>query len=224
MSPHRQMSASLPLNLILALSGGCMDAYSYLYRDKVFANAQTGNILLFGVNLAQGDFASALKYLWPILAFSIGIILSDVIRGTLKRPRLHWRQIALLAEIVILFLASLCPQTHNAVSNALISLACGLQVESFRAILGNSAATTMCIGNLRSGLNHLTGFFLTGQRERLKKSMIYFSIILSFVIGAVIESALIRHFAQRALYLSVGTLIVAFLLMFHHTEEPETIS
>lgn len=217
MNPNRQMSASLPLNLILSLSGGCMDAYSYLYRDKVFANAQTGNILLFGVNLAQGNFHDALKYLWPILAFSAGIILSDVIRGTLKRPRLHWRQIALLVEIAALFLASLFPQTHNAVSNALISLACGLQVESFRAILGNSAATTMCIGNLRSALNHLTSFFLTGQRERLSRSMIYFSVICVFVLGAVIESALIRRFAQRALYLSVGTLIVAFLLMFRRT-------
>ena len=52
-----QMSESAVVNLILALSGGCMDAYSYLYRGEVFANAQTGNMLLFGVNAAGGDFA-----------------------------------------------------------------------------------------------------------------------------------------------------------------------
>lgn len=224
LKPHEQMSASLPLYLILSLSGGCMDAYSYLFRDHVFANAQTGNMLLFGVYLAQGDYPDALKYLWPILAFAVGIVLSDLIRGILKQPRLHWRQIALLIEIVILFLASLLPQSHNAVSNALISLACGLQVESFRAVRGNSIATTMCIGNLRSGLNHLTAFFLTHRRERLGKAMIYFGIIFAFILGAVIESVLIRHFAQRALYLSVGTLIIAFALMFRRSEEPETIS
>lgn len=215
------MSASLPLYLILSLSGGCMDAYSYLCRDRVFANAQTGNMLLFGVNLAEGNYPDALKYLWPILAFSVGIVLSDVIRSRMQRSRLHWRQFSLLAEVVILFLASLLPQSRNAAANAMISLACGLQVESFRAVLGNSIATTMCIGNLRSGLNHLTAFFQTRQRERLKKALIYFGIILSFILGAVIESALIRRFAERALYLSVGTLIAAFLLMFRRTDGPE---
>lgn len=221
MKSHEQMSASLPLYLILSLSGGCMDAYSYLCRDRVFANAQTGNMLLFGVNLAEGNYPDALKYLWPILAFSVGIVLSDVIRSRMQRSRLHWRQLSLLAEVVILFLASLLPQSRNAAANAMISLACGLQVESFRAVLGNSIATTMCIGNLRSGLNHLTAFFQTRQRERLKKALIYFGIILSFILGAVIESALIRRFAERALYLSVGTLIAAFLLMFRRTDGPE---
>ena len=46
-----QMSETLRLGIILALSGGFMDAYSYLERGNVFANAQTGNLLLFGVNL-----------------------------------------------------------------------------------------------------------------------------------------------------------------------------
>lgn len=219
MKLHEQISASLPLYLILSLSGGCMDAYSYLCRDKVFANAQTGNMLLFGVNLAEQNFSDALKYLWPILAFSFGIILSDVICHRMKHAKFHWRQLSLIAEIVILFLASLLPQAQNAVANALISLACGLQVETFRAVRGNSIATTMCIGNLRSGLNHLTAFFQTRQQERLKKALIYFSVILAFILGAIIESALIRRFAERALYLSVGTLIVAFVLMFLHSEE-----
>ena len=42
-----QMSETLRLGIILALSGGFMDAYSYLERGNVFANAQTGNLLLF---------------------------------------------------------------------------------------------------------------------------------------------------------------------------------
>ena len=56
-----QKSDSLQIYILLALAGGGMDAYSYLCRDKVFANAQTGNMLLFGVSLAEGDFVSALR-------------------------------------------------------------------------------------------------------------------------------------------------------------------
>ena len=62
----KQMSESIKLGVILAIAGGFMDAYSYLARGQVFANAQTGNMLLFGVNLASGQFQHALHYLCPV--------------------------------------------------------------------------------------------------------------------------------------------------------------
>ena len=60
-----QISESIGLGTILALSGGFMDAYSYIERGKVFANAQTGNMLLFGVNLSEGNYQTMLNYLFP---------------------------------------------------------------------------------------------------------------------------------------------------------------
>ena len=47
MKRAKQTSESIELGILLALSGGFMDAYSYLARGQVFANAQTGNMLLF---------------------------------------------------------------------------------------------------------------------------------------------------------------------------------
>ena len=84
-----QMSETLRLGIILALSGGFMDAYSYLERGNVFANAQTGNLLLFGVNLAEGNYFAMLSYLLPVLAFTLGILLADTVRCL--NIRLHWR-------------------------------------------------------------------------------------------------------------------------------------
>ena len=52
----KQISESIELGALLAISGGMMDAYSYIERGEVFANAQTGNMLLFGVNLSVGNF------------------------------------------------------------------------------------------------------------------------------------------------------------------------
>ena len=49
-----QTSETLKLGILLALSGGFMDAYSYICRGGVFANAQTGNMLLLGVNRHRG--------------------------------------------------------------------------------------------------------------------------------------------------------------------------
>ena len=44
----------LPVAL-LTLSGGLQDAYTYLCRGRVFANAQTGNIVLLGHSLCAGS-------------------------------------------------------------------------------------------------------------------------------------------------------------------------
>ena len=78
---HRvQTSESFLIGAVLALSGGFMDAYSYLCRGEVFANAQTGNLLLLGVSLASGQWATALHYVCPIAAFVVGIALSDILR------------------------------------------------------------------------------------------------------------------------------------------------
>ena len=62
MKRSKQMSESIELGILLALSGGLMDAYSYIYRDHVFANAQTGNILLFGIQLAEKNWIAALHF------------------------------------------------------------------------------------------------------------------------------------------------------------------
>ena len=128
-----QISESIRLGAILALSGGFMDAYSYMERGEVFANAQTGNMLLFGVHLSQGDFQNTLKYLFPVLAFALGIALAEVVRAKAGNL-LHWRQISVLAEALILIAVSFFPTALNLPANALTSFACGIQVESFRKI------------------------------------------------------------------------------------------
>ena len=52
MESSRQMSESVRIGIFLTMAGGFMDAYSYICRGKVFANAQTGNIVLLGQSLA----------------------------------------------------------------------------------------------------------------------------------------------------------------------------
>ena len=156
MKKTKQISESLPLALLLTLSGGFMDAYSYLCRGHVFANAQTGNILLFGVNLSTGSWAESLQYLCPVAAFAIGIAIADIVRHHFKNnTRIHWRQITVLTEAVVLLSVMFIPQSLNLLANSLTSLVCGAQVESFRKVNGLGAATTMCIGNLRTGVQSM---------------------------------------------------------------------
>ena len=49
----KQMSESFLTAAFLSLSGGLQDAYTYIYRGHVFANAQTGNIVLLSQSIAE---------------------------------------------------------------------------------------------------------------------------------------------------------------------------
>ena len=51
LSRNGQMSEAFCTAMFLSVSGGLQDVYTYLYRGKVFANAQTGNIVLCSVKL-----------------------------------------------------------------------------------------------------------------------------------------------------------------------------
>ena len=211
----KQMSESMILGVVLTLAGGFQDAYSYNCRGQVFANAQTGNIVLLGQNIASGNFQNALHYLFPLLAFLAGVYLSEWVRELCKSfQKLHWRQIVLAFEIVMLAIAGLLPQSLNVVSNVLMSFACAMQVDSFRKFRGIPCATTMCIGNMRSGTELLCRYHITKNPELKRKSLHYYFIILVFAIGAAIGAVASQKFGNPAIWIAAGLMLLGFIMMF----------
>ena len=209
------MSESLTMALLLTVSGGFMDAYSYLCRGHVFANAQTGNILLLGVNLSTGDWAKALQYFCPVAAFMLGIAMADLTRHFFRQVSwLHWRQLAALAEAAILLAVMAIPLSHNLLANSLTSLACGAQVESFRKVRGLGAATTMCIGNLRTATQSVCDYCFARNKSDIRRGLLFFGMILAFVAGAVLGNLAVTHLGQYAIAGSAALLLAAFGLMF----------
>ena len=69
---HGQMSDSFRAAICIILSGGFQDAYTYTCRGEVFANAQTGNIVLLSTALFRQEWQTVLKYLIPVISFLIG--------------------------------------------------------------------------------------------------------------------------------------------------------
>jgi len=119
MATHsRQMSDAFRTTVFLTLSGGFQDAYTYMGRGKVFANAQTGNIVLMATNFCEGDFAKALRYLLPLLAFAAGVYFAEGIRNRYHlMERFHWRQLILLIEIALLFVVGFIPNNLDWLAN-----------------------------------------------------------------------------------------------------------
>ena len=210
-----QTSETFLLSAILALSGGFQDAYTYNVRNGVFSNAQTGNVVLMSQHLMEGNWMRALHYLFPVLAFAFGVLVAERIGHTYKNARkIHWRQIVVLIEILILLAVGFMPQKFKMAATNLLSFACAMQVQTFRKMGGYSYASTMCIGNLRSGTDALSVFVRTGNKTSLKKAGYYFGIILFFAIGAGIGGNLSMLFGIHTIWISSALLSISVLLMF----------
>lgn len=214
-----QMSESVLVGALLAFSGGYMDAYTYVFRDKVFANAQTGNIILLGISISNMDFRQSVRYLFPVISFIAGVFAAQLLRFNFQKAKKpHWRQLAVLAEIVIMLAVAFMGTDMNLIANSMISLACGIQVQSFRKVHDNSLATTMCIGNLRTATDLLCGSIFRKDVYMLKKSMFYYGFILVFTFGAVFGKNCIAALGQRTILVSALILFIVFLFMFFEEE------
>lgn len=211
----KQASDSLLVGVLLSASGGLQDAYTYHVRDHVFANAQTGNIVLMAEKLTTGQWAGVVRYLLPLLAFAGGVLLAELLHRHFhtRGIALHWRHGVLLTELLLLIAVAFFPQSLNVPANILVSFACAMQVEAFREVEGNAYATTMCIGNLRSGTENLFYFFETKDRTRLHRAGVYYAVIAFFLLGAALGGIAAPKMQEMTILLCCPLLLAAAALM-----------
>lgn len=215
MKQKRQMSESVFVAAFLCLSGGFQDAYTFNCRDEVFANAQTGNMVLMGQNFAMGNFEMGFRYFLPVLSFAAGIYIAEYIRRQCRDyEKIHWRQLIVALEIILLFGVGWMPQKVNLWANMLVSFVCAMQVQSFRKVKGNAYASTMCIGNLRTATDMLCSYHVTKDKRLRNKSLLYYGFIGIFIVGAAIGGVVTELLKEKAIWISCGLLSAAFFIMF----------
>lgn len=186
----------------LAIVGGFLDAYTYLLRGGVFANAQTGNIVLLGIRFAEGKPREAFYYLLPIVAFALGVLMNAIIKSRDKRKEysLYEHRILIIEAGLLLIIGFLPLSLPNGIVNITISFICSLQVNSFRLVNKLPYASTMCTGNLRSGVEKVYLFLDTKEKKYARESLYYFGIITLFIIGASLGSILVKLIGVKSIW------------------------
>lgn len=201
---------------ILAAVGGYLDAYTYILRGGVFANAQTGNMVLLAVYGAEGKYRQAVYYIVPILAFAAGVFITEVLKKyfTEKEFRIyeHW---ILAIEIILLGIVGVIPlSVPNGVVNVTISFVCSLQVNSFRKIKNLPYASTMCTGNLRSGTEKLFQYAVNKDKKAGLQAAHYFGIILLFIAGAAAGTLFTGWWGKESIWGCCVLLGIVFTTMY----------
>ena len=197
----------LATGLGLAVVGGFLDTYTYFTRGGVFANAQTGNLVLLGISAARGELYRAGQYLIPVLAFALGVVATEGLRA--RRGAGDWQRTVLLLEAAILAVVGLLPPAFpDFVVNVTVSFLCSMQVNSFRLLEGMPYATTMCTGNLRSCAYHLGQRLFAGERAGTGRAARYLWVMLAFCTGAALGVPATLWAGGRAVWLCVLPLLL----------------
>lgn len=187
------MTTNLPwVGLLLAFAGGTTDAYSYLMRDKVFANTITGNVVMLAYYTPQGRFDVYPRYLIPMLAFFLGVLFGESLRMR-TWPQSSRRREAVASGLLVALLAAVgfMPATLNLLATSCIAFACGVQIVTYPQVNGLDVSTTMCTANLRRTGHWFFSYLQTRDVSDFRRMLYFLELNLSFALGAVVQALIV---------------------------------
>jgi uncharacterized membrane protein YoaK (UPF0700 family) len=197
--------------VLLTLSGGFLDAFTYIGHGKVFANSMTGNIVLLAVNLAAGDWQQASRHISPIVGFACGVLAAHLLQLVTPRRVRHPEIAALVFEIVFLTASSLKGLPEFWLIPG-ISFVATLQTMFFTHSGEVAYTSVMTTGNLRRCAQLFFESTIPGRDSAgLHDAAVLGAISLSFALGAVVGGLTTRRLHDAALRVPATFLFAALL-------------
>jgi uncharacterized membrane protein YoaK (UPF0700 family) len=200
------------VGLLLSMVGGFLDAYTFVLAGGVFANAQTGNLVLLAIALLDPSSTAFLKYLFPMATFVAGIVVAELLRGHRALGKTAAWVLAVLGLeaawliAVGVFAAGLSVQ----VITCGIAFVAALQVAAFKKLGTSAYATTMITGNLRSAIEWL--LHLRRDPAAWRQAAKYLAVIAGFAVGAAAGAVASMWWSWRAVYVAAA-LVVAVMVV-----------
>jgi uncharacterized membrane protein YoaK (UPF0700 family) len=225
MTAIRTRPERLTFGLILAAVGGYLDAYTFVGHGAVFANAQTGNVVLFAVFASDGRWHDAWLRVPAVAAFAVGIIVAEemgrpLLRAKLRRPT----RVVLGVEIGLLaILATLGSGTSNLVYTVTISFVAALQFATFRVLTDTPYTSVLATGNMRSMIASAVQWRTEGDRQAGRRALRLGSTVAAFSLGAAGGAAYTRHGGSVAIWVASAALLLVLIGLIVETRQIEQV-
>jgi uncharacterized membrane protein YoaK (UPF0700 family) len=165
--PRQTILGRESMLLLLTLAAASVDAISYFGLGHVFTAMMTGNTVLLGLALAQGEALAALRSILALIGFSIGVFAGAIVVERESEPT-EWpaavtTALAFETLVLAIFVATstLFDSTRAVIIYLLIILsafAMGIQSAAVRRLGVPGIATTYITGTLTSLMVDLLGW------------------------------------------------------------------
>ena len=200
-----------------------MDAWVYLDHGHIFANAQTGNIVLFALHVTAGELTDAWHVVPSVMAFIVGLLSSRLVGACLKARGLNSRTVRLAAEFVLLLiLASIVGQLPKDLVTAYVGFIAAVQITSLSHVDAASFNTGMTTGNLRALVSAAVLAWLDPSKDsERERAAILGWLCLAFPAGAILGGFCTRQIADSTV-LVVAALVACAILVMWRLPDPLT--
>jgi uncharacterized membrane protein YoaK (UPF0700 family) len=201
---------TLVVAVLLSSAGGALDAFAWIAHGHVFANAQTGNIVLLGVSAATGDWVQAARHLPPIGAFFLGVLAAHLLGRLDRRAAL----ISLCIEIALLGLVMVLPRGVPDLPIIVgVAFVAALQNASFDRVRGWTFNSVMTTGNLRrtagalfAGVLPQPGASMLDRAASLREARSFAFICAGFCVGSALGGLATLRFDDAGLLFPIALL------------------
>ncbi|MBR4200326.1 MAG: DUF1275 domain-containing protein [Oscillospiraceae bacterium] len=202
---------------LLILAAGWFGGYTFIQRGGVFCNAQTANIVLFGIALGQRNWQSAGYLLIPITAYFAGAFVSEYLGKSVKRLHfLRWDTILIGIEIIAVLILGLLPaDVPDQVCQVVLNFICSMQFNTFRQVEGIPASTTFVTNHIRQIGSNFAKYVRHRDAESRARVRIHGLLLFFFALGAMLCAVCCEWFAYRAIWGSGVILLIIFLRLAH---------
>jgi uncharacterized membrane protein YoaK (UPF0700 family) len=200
---------ALHIAAMLAFTGGYLEAYAWIVH-RVFANAQSANLVFLWVYVTSGEWEKALHYVPPILAFTVGVVIACWLRWGAP---LRAARISLLTEIVFLFIVAIVHNRLPDLAGTLgISLVAAFQTVSFPRVEGWSYNSVMVTSNFRQTVEGLFAAFAgSSEAKPFRRPYVFGTMCVAFGAGAAVGAFTTE--ISRGYSLAVPVTLLAIVLL-----------
>jgi uncharacterized membrane protein YoaK (UPF0700 family) len=222
MSGIRKRPESLVVGALLAGVGGYLDAYTFV-GHRVFANAQTGNVVLLAIDASSSHWRAAALRLAPVAAFVAGVVAVEVLESMRQRPAFRRPvRIALAVEVVVLAAVAALPGgSHQLATTVPVAFVAAIQFSTLK-VLGDTPYTTLLIsGNLRGSTAAAYRWLVKRESTAERTAWRLAGVVGAFAVGAVVGGWCTHEFGGAAAAVASGALLVVLVWLIYETRRIE---
>lgn len=201
----------------LIFAGGVFGGYTFVMRGGVFCNAQTANLVMLAIHLGQGDFGGASYYFFPFMAYLGGTMISEALAFRIKTIHLmRWDTFLVGLEAAVTLALGFVPASApDQICQLSLNFLAAMQFNTFRQAEGVGMATTFVTNHVRQFGSHLVQFLHHRKSLNLNRMARHGFMILSFICGVAVCSALCLVVGDYAIWAATAAEIFVFIRLFH---------
>lgn len=201
------------LQYTMSLIGGYVGAYSLLAHHELFGNAQTANMMHIAMNIVGHNFGEMALRLLGVFVYMAGFACTVLIS---RYTKLNVEMCSIVLDFAGIVSLCIIPDTVNHfIALCPIFFITSFQWNSFKGADGFVSSSIFSTNNLRQFTTAITEYYCDRDKDHLRKTKFYGSVLLAYHIGVAGSYFMYKSFGNHGVLLGVVPVMAAMVIYYY---------